>query len=161
MTLRVPYEGFVATIEQQLTSRHVFVHAQAGRVLVTAGEAQHALVVVSSCRKSVDEVRKELHAAGLHTHDGFWSVDDDQEILGLPYVAAVSYRATKDRTGVWMDAYATEPSEGEVLQDFFEEMSAEQNLPEMSIADFVSNAQVSVSILSPVDLEKFLGSKNA
>ncbi len=161
MTLRVPYEGFVAAVEQQLASRHVFVHAQAGRVLVTAGEAKHTLVVVSSCRKQVDEVRKELHAAGLHTHDGFWSVDDDQEILGLPYVAAVSYRATKDRTGVWVDAYSEQPTEAEVIQDFFSEMSAEQNLPEMSVDDFVANSQASVSILSPVDLEKFLGSKNA
>ena len=161
MTLRVPYEGFVAAVEQELTSRHVYLHSQSGRVLLTAGEAKHSVVIVSSCRKSADEVRRELHAAGLHAHNGLWSVDDDQEILGLPFVASVSYRATKDRTGVWVDAYASAPTEAEVVQDFFAEISLEQNLPEMSLDDFITNAQVSVSIVSPTDLEKFLGNKNA
>ena len=161
MTLRVPYEGFVSAVEQQLTTKHVFVHAQAGRVIITAGEAKSSFVIVSSCRKPVDEVLKELHAAGFHAHDGCWSVDDDQEILALPYVAAVSYRATKDRTGVWVEAYSNPPTDAEVVRDFFDEMMAEQGLPEMSLEEFIAQAQVSISIVSPVELEKYLGIKHA
>ena len=161
MTLRVPYEGFVAAVEQQLVSRHVYIHAQTGRVLLTAADAKHSVAIIATSRQSVEQIQKELHAAGLHVHDGLWSVDDDQEILALPYVAAVSYRATKERTGVWVEAYAEKPSEGEVIQNFFDEMSAEQNLAEMSVGEFLVNAQVSISVLSPQDLEKYLESKNS
>jgi hypothetical protein len=161
MTLRVPYEGFVAAVEQQLASRHVYIHAQAGRVLLTAAEAKHSVAIIATSRQSVEQVQKELHAAGFHVHEGLWSVDDDQEILALPYVAAVSYRATKERTGVWIEAYAEKPSEGEVIQKFFDEMSAEQNLADMSVGEFMVSAQVSISVLSPQDLEKYLESDNS
>lgn len=161
MTLRVPYDGFVSAVEQQLASRHVFVHAQAGKVLLTAAEAKHSVVIVSSTRKPVDEVRKELHAAGLHAHDGCWSVDDDQEILALPYVAAVSYRASKDKTGVWVEAYPEEPSSADVIRNFYEEISGEQTVPEMSLEQFIEAAQVSLLILAPLELEHFLEVKNS
>lgn len=161
MTLRVPYEGFVAAVERHLTSRDVYVHGLAGRVVMTAGDPKYSMSVVSSCRKSLEDVRREIHAAGLHTHDGLWSVDDDEEILGLPYVAAISYRASKNQTGVWVDAYATEPSEAEVVQAFFDEMATEQGLPEMSLTDFVTNSQLKVSIVTPLDLERFMGKESA
>ncbi|MEI7576928.1 MAG: hypothetical protein WCK51_08550 [Armatimonadota bacterium] len=161
MTLRVPYEGFVSAVEQQLASRHVFVHSQAGKVLLTAAEAKHSVVIVSSTRKPVDEVRKELHAAGLHAHDGFWSVDDDQEILALPYVAAVSYRASKEKTGVWVEAYPEEPSSADVIRDFYDEISDEQSMPELSLEQFFEAAQVNLSIVTPLELERFLEVKNS
>ena len=161
MTLRVPYEGFVTAVEQQLASRHVYVHSQAGRVLLTAAETKHSVAIVSTSRQPLEQIHKELHAAGLHVHEGLWSVDDDQEILALPYIAAVSYRATKDRTGVWVEAYADMPSEGEVVQNFFEELSLEQNLPQMSLGEFLVDAQVSVSVLSPQNLEQFMERKNS
>lgn len=151
----------MAAVEQNLASRHVFVHAQAGRVLLTAAEAKHSMVVVSSCREPIDKVRKELHAAGLHAHDGCWSVDDDQEILGLPFIAAVSYRASKEKTGVWVEAYPSEPGHGDVVRDFFAELSAELSLPEMSLDDFIINAQVNVSVVSPSEIESYLEKKNA
>ena len=53
------------------------------------------------------------------------------------------------------------PSEGEVIQKFFDEMSAEQNLADMSVGEFMVSAQVSISVLSPPDLEKYLESDNS
>jgi hypothetical protein len=160
MTLRVPFAGFAEAVRRNLSTHDVYVHADRARTIVTAGQTDRAAVVISTVRQPKEEVVALLHAESFHVFDGVWSIDDDQELLELPFVAAVSYRANAKKTGVWVDATTTEPTELQVLQAMYSELSEANELDGVSFDQFVDLAQASVIILSPVQLERFLEAKH-
>lgn len=160
MTLRVPFTGFAEAVRRTLSTHDAYVHADRARTIVTAGQADKSVVIVASVRLPKDQVVTQLHAQGLHVFDGVWSSDDNGELLELPYICAVSYRANPQKTGVWVDASLTEPTELQVLQAVYAEMSEGEGLDGVSFDEFVELAQASVTILSPIQVERFLEAKH-
>jgi hypothetical protein len=154
MTLRVPFEGFARAVQSVLELKEVFLHETPRGVILTAGKEN--VVVVTRLAKSKAEVAHLLHEQGLKVWDGLWSVDDDQELLHLPFVAAVSYRATSKSTGVWVNAFANEPTELDVLSQVYDEFRRTEAIPEMSLEQFSELAQVTIQIISPGQLEGFM-----
>lgn len=156
MTLRVPYSGFADAVKRTLGVNDCYLHEVAKRTILTAGHPDKATVVISSTPQDKNTARTELHAAGLKVYDGLWSVDDDQELLELPYVAAVSYIAEKGEAGVWVDAYATEPSQLTVTEAMYEEMANTGDLKNVSFDQFLALAKPTVIILRPDQLLEFV-----
>lgn len=159
MTLRVPFEGFAEAVRRNLSTHDAYVHTDRARVIVSAGQGEKRMVVISSTHLPVDTVKAQLHAEGLHVYQGLWSIGDDLELLEMPYIGAVSYRASKDKTGLWVEAYPSLPTEVQVLQDLYEEFRANDEMPETTFDAFVQVAQSSVLILSPDQVENFFTTK--
>ena len=159
MTLRVPFDGFVEAVRRNLSTHDAYVHSDNARVIVSAGQGDKKIVVLSSVQMSLEEAKSKLHEAGLHVFEGLWSVGDDLELLEMPFLGAVSYRANKEKTGVWIEAYPEEPSETRVLQDMYEEFKESGELGEVTFDQFELAAQASVVVLSPDKVETFLTSK--
>lgn len=159
MTLRVPFEGFGEAVRRNLSTHDAYVHSDNARVIVSAGQGDKKMVVVSSSQMSLEEVKSKLHADGLHVFDGLWSIGDDLELMEMPFLGAVSYRANKEKTGVWLEAYPEMPTETRVLQDLFEEFRESGEVGEMSFDQFEASAQASVVVLSPDQIETFLTAK--
>jgi hypothetical protein len=155
MTLRVPFEGFVDAVHHHLDTKDVYLFADAAKTILTAGGKQGATVVICNSKVSRVEAMKALEAGGLRVSEGIWSVDDDTEMLALPYIAAVSYRANKSKTGVWVEAFKELPTEVDVLQKMMEEFQSAGEMPIMNIDDFREQAQTSVQILTPSELAAF------
>ncbi|HLO98214.1 MAG TPA: hypothetical protein VK171_06440 [Fimbriimonas sp.] len=160
MTLRVPFAGFAEAVRRNLSTHDVYVHADRARTIVTAGQSDRTAVVIATVRQPKDEVVSTLHAEGFHVFDGFWSIDDDQELLELPYISAVAYRANAKATGVWVDASTTEPTPVQVLQAMYSELSEANEIDGVSFDEFTELAQATVTIISPVQLERFLEAKH-
>lgn len=159
MTLRVPYEGFVEAVRRNLSVHDAYVYSDNARVVLSAGQGDRKMVIISSSTQSIEEVRKMLHGEGLHVYEGLWSIGDDFEMHELPYVGAVSYRANRDRTGVWVEAYPNAPTKARVLQDLFEEFKNSGDVGEMTYDQFESSIQASVVVLSPSQIETLLTNK--
>ena len=111
VTLRVPFDGFVEAVRRNLSTHDAYVHSDNARVIVSAGQGDKKIVVLSSVQMKLEEAKAKLHEGGLHVFEGLWSVGDDLELLEMPFLGAVSYRANKEKTGVWIEAYPEEPSE--------------------------------------------------
>jgi hypothetical protein len=155
MTLRVPFEGFASAMLRTLTVREAYVHLEGSRAIVTAGEPDQGTTIIASTTMSESEIKKSLKKEGIEVFEGLWSADDDREILELPYIAAVSYQASKIKTGVWVDAFNTEPTVQEVLHKFQQEVA--DSLPDsMSLEEFATEAHATVAIISPSQVSSFL-----
>jgi hypothetical protein len=68
------------------------------------------------------------------------------------WVAAVAYKSYEEKPGLWIHAYRGGPSVGEVLKDFYDEMTAETMLENVSLDDFVNSVVPNVIVLSPDEL---------
>jgi hypothetical protein len=128
-------------------------------VIVSAGQGDKKMVVVSSVQMSLEDAKAKLHSEGMHVYDGLWSIADDFEMVDMPFLGAVSYRANKEKTGVWVEAYPEHPTETRVLQDLYQEFTDSGEIGEISFDQFEASAQASVVVLSPDQLETFLTSK--
>jgi hypothetical protein len=159
MTLRVPFDGFVEAVRRNLSTHDVYVHSDRARVVVSAGQGDKQMVVISSASMTIEEAKKRLHGEGLHVFDGLWSIGDDFELMDMPYLGAVSYRANKERTGVWLEAYPELPTETRVLQDLYEEFRETGELGELTFDQFEAGAQATVVVLSPDEIDTFLTNK--
>ncbi len=159
MTLRVPFDGFVEAVRRNLSTHDAYVHTDKARVVVSAGQGDKKMVVIASAHMTIEEARAKLHEGGLHVFDGLWSIGDDFELMDMPFLGAVSYRANKERTGVWLEAYPEEPTETRVLQDLYEEFKESGELDEITFDQFEAGAQATVVVLNPDQIETFLTSK--
>ena len=159
MTLRVPFDGFVEAVRRNLSTHDAYVHSDNARVIVSAGQGDKKMVVVASAQMTVEEAKNQLHGEGLHVFEGLWSIGDDLELMEMPYLGAVSYRANKEKTGVWLEAYPELPSETRVLQDLYEEFRESGELGDINFDQFEVSSQASVVLLSPNQLESFLTAK--
>lgn len=154
MTLRVPFEQFSDAVRLHLQTRDVYAQGDRVRTIISAADSDRKMIVIATVHKSFDEVQALLSAEGLKVHSGIWSLDDDHELLSLPYIGAVSYRANKNKTGVWVGAYDKEPTPIEVLQEVYEEFRNSGELTDISLDDFVEAAQTTVVVLSPSAIEE-------
>ncbi len=159
MTLRVPFEGFVDAVRRNLSTHDAYVYKDNTRIIVSAGQGDKRMVVISAAHMPEDDVRAKLHEEGLHVYSGIWSIADDLELLEMPYLGAVSYRASRDKTALWIDAYPTQPTEVQVLQDMYEEFKENQEIDDVGFDTFEQSAQASVLVLTPEQVESFFTAK--
>jgi hypothetical protein len=157
MTLRIPFEGFVGAVKRHLNAKEAYVFSDDGKTVLTAGDKGGSLVIACYTRRTEEEARQMLNENGLEAYTGAWSVNDDSELFEVPYVAAVSYRASKTMTGVWVDAYSRKPSEADVLERMYSEFKQDGTIGDVTLEGFITSAQLNVQIVTPEQIEKFAG----
>ncbi len=160
MTLRVPYTGFAEAVRRTLGITECYLLPVGGSLVLTAGHSEKATVIVCNVMGRQETITKELHSAGMHVYEGIWSVDDDQEILQLPYVAAVAYKTAVDKPGVWIDAFPHAPTEVQVLEAMYEDLKSTGELQSVTVEEFLKQTVANVGIVSPEELREYIISKS-
>jgi hypothetical protein len=156
MTLRVPFDGFATAVREQLKTKSVYVWADGARTILTAGESGSTTIVLSRTPLGLDAVKEKLAAEKLEVREGVWSVDDDFEFLGLPWVAAVAYRASKGSVGVWLEVYPTEPTESMAMESMYDEFCESGEVSGIPLVRFIEMTTPQVQVIGPVEMAEYL-----
>lgn len=166
MVLVVDYPSFVPAVQRYGTGENDCVYTKrAGDSLLLSyvNPATGVQVLAFGIGKEEDVVAR-LEAEGHCVARGLWvteaSLEHLAQIANETYVAAVAYE-TRKGPGLWIDAYATPPTEGAVLRAIFEEFVSEGLIDERSFETFIAEARPQVRILDPEDLERFVKQKAA
>lgn len=159
MTLRVPIAGFADAIKRTLGTTDAYAHQSGARVIVSAGNADKSAVVIACTTHKLEDVRKELHSSGIHVYDGLWSIDDDLELLEMPYVVSVAYLTGKGQPGIWTDAFPHEPNELAVLTAMYEEFKSSGDMMDIPFEDFKAFTKPTVVIVKPDQLSGYVADK--
>jgi hypothetical protein len=160
MTLQVPFNQFLATVERLAKGKDVYLGHHFGRVLLTA--AHDSVVIVATSNLPVDTIRKELAQSKLNVFEGQWAFEgdllDELEEGSRPFVGAVAYATPEGRPGLWVDAFEAAPTDLQVLQAMFAEMTLNGEV-EMNFDTFIKVANASVAVVGPDELANYVKQK--
>lgn len=158
MVLTVDFASFAQTAQRLTPGKTAYLSvSDRGVTVATADPAANVLVRAHSPNDR-NKTRDELLAAGLSVDLGSWA--DCEPNSGSPneaiFVAAVAYRSTESKPGLWVDIFAAKPTTSDVLNAFYQEMSTEGSGAPMSLDQFVRHADPNVVILEPDEIQAFL-----
>ncbi|MHB8637084.1 MAG: hypothetical protein ACYC96_11505 [Fimbriimonadaceae bacterium] len=161
MTLRVPYSDFAAAATR-FEVREAYVLAKSCGTAVTSLVKTSGRILFSRTELSLEEVREDLTKKGMHVFDGAWSVDppeDDAAHTEAPFIAAVAYVSAEAMPGIWVDAFAWQPTQVQVLRALYDEFRDTGEVGEVPFEEFIRLASPNVAIVSPLEIEGFVDSK--
>jgi hypothetical protein len=164
MTLLVEFDGFVEAVNRHIEKPVVYISHHENRTQLTCADPGKQIQIQSSTKSSVAEVQKALGAASITFANGEWISDAAAAKNGdanPAYIAAISYRSGEDMPGVWVDAFGEQPSAAMALKGLYEEFRETGEVGEISFEEFVRLASPNVVIVSPLEIEKFVESKEA
>ncbi|MCG9895138.1 MAG: hypothetical protein MH204_06650 [Fimbriimonadaceae bacterium] len=153
MVLHVSWKDLPEALDRLGLPRRVWMELSQGRILLTAADPGANCLVRSEVRSAEESVHRALTDLGLEVLSGRWA--DREEDAARLWVASVAYQSDEARPGLWVDALPYEPTEGEVLLRFHEEMKESGLGLELSLEEFRDAIQPNVVILSPDDLSRF------
>lgn len=163
MTLQVSFEEFGGTAKRLTGASEAYVAAHEAGAIVTAGSPEKSLVLAALTPLSPGAAQSELESQGLNVFPGHWLTEEPIAAPNAPptqfYVAAVGYRSSEDRPGVWVDAYDELPTQVGVLKAMYEEFRATGQVDEVGFDEFVQMAACNVIIVSPTELESYRRAK--
>jgi hypothetical protein len=163
MTLQVSFDQFAGTVKRLLNQEEAYVAPHEAGALVTSAKADKGIVIASLTPLNPEVASASLKDLGLAVFEGTWLTPE--EILASSgsstqiFMAAVAYRASGDKPGLWVDAYPTLPTQITVLKTMYEEFRATGEVDEVTFEDFVQLANANVVIVSPSEIESFLKQK--
>ncbi|HTQ09038.1 MAG TPA: hypothetical protein VMI31_03100 [Fimbriimonadaceae bacterium] len=163
MTLQVAFDQFADTVKRLLKHEEAYVAAHTIGSIATSAKLPGEIVVAAVTRLAPDAASKALKDAGLAIFQGTWLTPEEvmtPEINPIEtFIAAVSYRSSGDKAGVWVDAYPALPTQVSVLKEMYDEFRETGELPDVTFEEFVAQANPNVVIVSPADIEAFLKQK--
>jgi hypothetical protein len=162
MTLQVPFEDF-ASAAQRFEIKEAYLLPEAQFLAVSGCNVSVGITLLSQTSKTVEEAKHALEIKDLAVFRGIWSehrvpMEDDSPDL---FVAAVSYSSGQPMPGLWVDAFANEPTHVEVLEAIYKEFKQTGEMPDISIEEFINSAKPNVLVLSQARLSSFLDAKLA
>ncbi len=166
MTLVVDYPNFVPSVKRygEGSDDCVYLKRAGESILLSYVNPNSGIQVLAFAVGTEDEIVARLDSEGLCVSKGVWvteaSIEHLAQATNETYIAAVAYE-TKKGPGLWIDAYATPPSEGTVLRAIFDEFVAEGIIDERSFETFIAEARPQVRVLDPEDIERFIKQKTA
>jgi hypothetical protein len=158
MVLRVELDRFAEEVAARLSIHDVYVGRTAVGCLATAGDPSRDFVIAASTSKSVEETRTYLSRAGLHVNLGGWDTEGDEIAPDeLPaWIAAVAYRTNDPKPGLWIDAYAHEPTPAEILMRLYDEFRETGEMGEIPFEEFMRFASPTVVVVKPEEVQRYV-----
>jgi hypothetical protein len=163
--LQVPYSEFAKTLERVLEGcKDVYLSRHQQQTLVSASKPGMP-VVAAMADTAMEATKTNLAAMGFNVFEGRWNSDlalgEEGDDLTEIYVAGVAYRTETGPPGIWVDAYAEQPTQVQVLKAMYDEMTKTGQMAEVSFEEFVRLSDANVVVASPNDLRSFLALKEA
>lgn len=163
MTLQVSFDQFAETVKRLLNLQEAYVAPHDGGTLVTSAKPEKSIVVAAVSPTPLEVTTSHLQGAGFAVFQGTWLTPEEvltnSEPTSNPYIAAVSYRSSGDKAGIWVDAFPTMPTQVAVLRSMYEEFRATGELEEIAFEEFSTLANANVVIVSPTEIESYLRQK--
>lgn len=161
MVLQVEFSSLGEEAKKHHIKPFVYLSHSGSRCIATLADPTLRLVIQGESQLGLEEARKELGDQGLNVSEGRWVPDPlagELQIQESIWVAAVSYRSTEEKPGLWVHAYRGEPSVGDVIKLFHVEMSHEAGLVNVALEDFLAAAEPNVVVIGPDQMEAFANS---
>ena len=162
MTLNVPFDHFSKTVDRVLGTKDAYIQPVAKGCLITAG-GEKGYVVASHSKYSKVTVKTKLEQCGMTAFDGFWTLNGASEIPenggADAYLAAVAYKTGEPSPGVWVNAFATCPTQVQVLRALYDEFRETGEIGDVSFEEFVRLSEPNVVIVTPNEVQSFLEKK--
>lgn len=163
MTLQVSFDQFAETVKRLLQQEEAYVAAHEAGAVVSSAKPEKSIVVISVTPLTPEVALSSLQDLGLSVYEGSWLTEEEviTEIASpvQTFIAAVSYRSSGDKPGVWVDAYPSLPTQMTVLKTMYEEFRSTGEVDDVAFEEFVQLANANVVIISPQEIESFLRQK--
>lgn len=163
MTLNVPFHQFAKTLHRVLGVKDAYITPEPGGTFVSAANVEKDLLLVSRSELTLSAARAKLENSQCVVYEGSWLSAEGNTIKSLDqatsYIAAVAYKSGEATPGVWVDAFASLPTQIQVLRALYEEFRATGEVSAVSFEEFVRLSDPNVVILSPNDVLSFLEKK--
>ena len=163
MTLRVDYVDFADSVIRITGKREAYWRALGEHIRLSAADPKSQTIVRASTTLDFETVGKALVAENFLLVPGEWTDESDvavdvvESVVGA--VAAVTYETTGHHPGVWMDAYPNVPTELEVLEAMYEELTHNGEIPAVTFDRFTSDLNGHVVILTNQQIRNYIGAK--
>ena len=157
MVLTVPIDDFAEAVKRHTSGNDAYLAVVGGRTVATAIESDKALLVRSETDETVESTNQRLTSAGMKVLKGHWG-DPSQDKTEQYWIGAVAYKSAEDTPGLWVHAFATKPSTGQVLAALYDEFRDSGDIGEVPLEEFIRLADPNVVVLSPEEQTDF-GSK--
>jgi hypothetical protein len=165
MVLQVPLESFGETAQRVLDGcREVYISPHGRRTLITASKPGLP-VIAAVAETSLEKAKDILQKQGLTVFSGRWNTDlsleHEGDALSDVFVAGVAYRTESGPPGIWIDAYASQPTQVQVLKAMYDEMINTGEMTEVSFEEFVRVSEANVVLVPPSELRNFVSQKDS
>ena len=163
MTLRVDYVDFADSVVRLTGKREAYWRAIGDHIRLSAADPKSQTIIRSATSVDLATVKNALTAENFLLLPGEWTDESDvavdvvESVVGA--VAAVSYETTGHHPGLWMDAYPTVPTELEVLEAMYEELTHNGEIPAVTFDRFTSDLNGHVVILTNQQIRNYIGAK--
>lgn len=164
MVLRVQFDEFDEAVKRYAPGAPVFTQQMAGGMSATAVNPKTDVIISTVCTHSLTHGQELLRRAGLTVSEGEWTSDEEEGLSGVAamHIAAVAYRSSETAPGLWVEAFAYPPTQGDVLKRMYDEFVAQGELKAVvPLEEFIRLAHPTLVILDPSELENLLGRHKA
>ena len=163
MILQVPFNEFPKTLERVLEGcKDVYLSRHQQQTLISASKVGMP-VIASIADMDMEGTRAQMSALGFNVFEGRWNSDfalgEEGDDLTEIYVAGIAYRTESGPPGLWLDAYAVQPTQVQVLKAMYDEMTSTGQMADVSFEEFVRLSEANVVVAGPNDLRSFLALK--
>ena len=161
MVLKVDFERLAEEAKRHGCKPIAYLAKHGTHSVATVADPQGRLVIESESVADFEDCRRILTSEGLQVFHGRWVPDPLAGELRVEesfWVASVAYKSNEDKPGLWVHAFRGQPSVGDVLKMFYEELKQESGCADVSLDAFLSVAEPNVVILGPDEMESFAGS---
>lgn len=158
LVLRVSLDRFAEEVRRRLEVDNVYLCSLGSGSLATAAEPEMLLTVAAVSSEPVGLVRTKLEATGLKVREGCWGDPSSfqiEEPHSEAWVAAVAYKTGREKPGLWVDAYPSEPTRAQVMRAMYDEFIEQGEVPEMTFEAFMASAMPSVVLIGPEEIRRY------
>jgi hypothetical protein len=163
MTLQVSFDQFAETVKRLLKLEEAYVAPHDCGALITAAKPGQEIVIASVSTMKPKEASASLKTLGLTVFEGTWLTPEELMAPDLEqketFIAAVSYRSSGEKAGVWVDAYPSMPNQVTVLRAMYDDFTETGEVHDVPFEEFVQLANPNVVIVTPSDIEGFVRQK--
>jgi len=163
MTLQVAFDQFAETVKRLLKHEEAYVAAHTIGSIATSAKPSGDVVVAAITKLNPDAAGDALKEAGMAVFNGTWLTPEEMMTPEInpteTYIAAISYRSSSDKAGIWVDAYPTLPTQVTALKAMYEELRQTGEMGDVSFEEFVQLSNPNVVIVTPAEIESFLKQK--
>lgn len=158
MILRVAIADYPKALDRHLGRVPVYVRVVLGVTVITAADPKRDLILRATCDWPKAKVEALLEGSADEVVEGEWIDEGSDDLLATlseTWLAAVAYRSSDKTPGLWVDAYATEPSAGDVLSKMYNEFVDTGEVRDLPLEEFLRITQPNVVLLSPDEQRQF------